>query len=372
MGPKEQLGAIVQAQQEASRVYHLGLDDAKSEAERQRATGRFLAEVGRNTNRALVLAREHPGDPAAVEALVFVLRTAKAGPGVESAQAIEVLARDHVRDEKMGGICYNLFMFFQLPAAEELIRAVVEQNQGHTEKGLACHALARYLMYQARKLRELRDNPAMVQEYEQTRGEGTVTKVLREKDPAGVEKEAAAALERVISDFGTVPLDGRTLADVAKGELFELRYLTIGKVAPEIEGEDIDGKTFKLSDYRGKVVVLTFSGNWCGPCRAEYPHERELVDRLRAQRFVLLSVNTDETKETLRASIESGEITWRCWVDGGTEGPITTTWGVGSFPTFYILDGKGVIRYKGARSLPLGDLVGALLREATDDPPTAK
>jgi peroxiredoxin len=41
-----------------------------------------------------------------------------------------------------------------------------------------------------------------------------------------------------------------------------LRYLAIGKVAPDIEGEDIDGRRFKLSDYRGKVVLLDFWGNW--------------------------------------------------------------------------------------------------------------
>ena len=46
------------------------------------------------------------------------------------------------------------------------------------------------------------------------------------------------------------------------GELFEMRNLNIGQVAPEIEGEDIDGVVFKLSDYRGKVVVLDFWGHW--------------------------------------------------------------------------------------------------------------
>ena len=48
----------------------------------------------------------------------------------------------------------------------------------------------------------------------------------------------------------------------AEGYLFEARHLAIGKVAPDIQGEDIDGKKFKLSDYRGKVVVIDFWGNW--------------------------------------------------------------------------------------------------------------
>jgi cytochrome oxidase Cu insertion factor (SCO1/SenC/PrrC family) len=53
-----------------------------------------------------------------------------------------------------------------------------------------------------------------------------------------------------------------TIADRAAGELFEIRNLAIGKPVPDIEGEDLDGKPFKLSEYRGKVVVIDFWGNW--------------------------------------------------------------------------------------------------------------
>jgi hypothetical protein len=52
------------------------------------------------------------------------------------------------------------------------------------------------------------------------------------------------------------------LGELADRELFELRHLLPGKPAPEIAGEDIDGKAFKLSDYRGKVVLLDFWGHW--------------------------------------------------------------------------------------------------------------
>ena len=55
-------------------------------------------------------------------------------------------------------------------------------------------------------------------------------------------------------------------------------------VAPEIEGESVDGRTLKLSDYRGKVVVLSFWASWCGPCMDLVPDERTLVNRLEASR----------------------------------------------------------------------------------------
>jgi hypothetical protein len=95
-----------------------------------------------------------------------------------------------------------------------------------------------------------------------------------------------------------------------------------------------------------------------------YPHERELVERLKDSPFALLSVNTDADRKTLRKSIESGEITWRCWWDGGIEGPITTRWSPENFPTVYVLDPGGVIRYQDVRDEELDNTVDMLIRES--------
>ena len=125
------------------------------------------------------------------------------------------------------------------------------------------------------------------------------------------------------------------------------------------------GKPFALSDYRGKVVLLTFSGNWCGPCVGMYPEERALVARLKDMPFVLLSVNTDADVGTLSASIASGEVTWRCWWDRGVDGPITTRWGITAFPTIFVLDRSGVIRFKEVRGEELDSAVVSLLDVAS-------
>ena len=65
-----------------------------------------------------------------------------------------------------------------------------------------------------------------------------------------------------MAQYADFEIDGQKLSDLAHGTLFELRNLGLGMVVPEIEGEDIDGKKFNLSEYRGKVVVLDFWGNW--------------------------------------------------------------------------------------------------------------
>jgi peroxiredoxin len=161
------------------------------------------------------------------------------------------------------------------------------------------------------------------------------------------------------SPQANMPIYG-TLADRA---LFEMRELVVGKPAPDIDGEDAEGQRFKLSDYRGKVVVLTFSGNWCGPCRALYHEERDLVSRLTHRPFVFLSVNTDPKRETLRKSIQEGEITWRCWWDGGQDRPITSQWNVLLFPTVFVIDATGLIREIGPRGKDLDQAVERLLEE---------
>ena len=166
-----------------------------------------------------------------------------------------------------------------------------------------------------------------------------------------------------LSRYASPEAKPKTYGALAEAALFELRNLAVGKPAPEIEGEDVDGRRFKLSDHRGKVIVLTFSGNWCGPCREMYPRERALAARLKDRPFALLSVNTDPDRETLRKSIREGEITWPCWFDGGQDGPITSRWNVLSFPTVFVIDAKGVIREIGLRGDELERAVERLLGE---------
>ena len=102
-----------------------------------------------------------------------------------------------------------------------------------------------------------------------------------------------------------------TLAAVAKPKLLAIRSVAVGNVAPEIEGEDIDGMPMKLSDYRGRVVMLVFWGTWCGPCMGAIPMEKAIVDRLKDRPFVLLGINSDSDREKLKARMREEGITWR-------------------------------------------------------------
>src|SRR5262249_7897285 len=85
---------------------------------------------------------------------------------------------------------------------------------------------------------------------------------LRRQDRALAMRELETLFERAAREFGDVKVPYEdTVALAARSELYEARHLSAGNPAQEIEGEDQDGRRFKLSDFRGKVVLLYF---WSG------------------------------------------------------------------------------------------------------------
>jgi len=96
-----------------------------------------------------------------------------------------------------------------------------------------------------------------------------------------------------------------------------------------------------------------------------YPHERSLVARLKDQPFALLGLNSDKDLEKLKPRLKEENITWRSFWNGpnGTRGPISQAWNVSSWPTIYVLDHKGVIRFKNVRGEAMDKAVDQLLAE---------
>ena len=129
--------------------------------------------------------------------------------------------------------------------------------------------------------------------------------------------------------------------------------LGIGRTVPDIAGKDFDGVFFSLSEYRGKVVYLVFTGEWCGPCRTEYPYQRLMLELYKDKPFAMLGVNSDAKLETAQKGKIDSRLPNRSWWDGyekeSTKGPIATSWGVTGWPTIYIIDAKGTIRFAGVR-----------------------
>src|SRR5262245_57353646 len=97
-----------------------------------------------------------------------------------------------------------------------------------------------------------------------------------------------------------------------------------------------------------------------------YPHERSLVKQYEGRPFVIIGVNSDKDREKLKPVLEKEQITWRSfWNGGGTRGPISTEWNVRGWPTLYVIDGDGKIRFKcvGADEEGIDKTLATLLAE---------
>ncbi len=96
------------------------------------------------------------------------------------------------------------------------------------------------------------------------------------------------------------------------------------------------------------------------------PHERSLVKQLAGQPFALIGVNSDKEIEVAREAVEELNINWRSFWNGekGTFGPIATKWNINSWPTTYLIDAKGVIRFKDLRDEKLDEAIEKLMAEA--------
>jgi hypothetical protein len=149
------------------------------------------------------------------------------------------------------------------PATEKILRAILDKNPDRVARGRACFGLASFFRHKAALARTVQNATASQEtDLATDLGQDNV-KELKKSDPNQFDKLAEQYCEQTLANFADVKhYTSKTIGDAAKGTLFELRYLTIGKAAPEIAGEDVDGTRFKLSDYRGKVVLLDFWGNW--------------------------------------------------------------------------------------------------------------
>lgn len=93
------------------------------------------------------------------------------------------------------------------------------------------------------------------------------------------------------------------------------------------------------------------------------PHERSLVKRLQSQPFALLGINSDGDAETVKKILKDQEITWRQAIDGTTSGPLATKWNIKGWPTIFVVDAQGVIRYKNVREEEMDKAIDTLLAE---------
>jgi thiol-disulfide isomerase/thioredoxin len=350
--PQERYRALLREHQTAMRQFWAKYQNFKTQEEQRKFFKEQFPQPQPYIRRFLELAESAPQDAAAVDALIWIVRNGGFDP--EVSRASERLATNHAGNKRLGEIAPRLvpnLVYSLSPSADNLLRAIIAKNPDRVVQGQACMALAEYLKRESELVRALKgdtEQARQLRSYYLTQGADEASfQYVRSMNPDALAKRSEAMFSQAAKDYADVSDFLRIVDMGAQAKLFQNPNLGIGKPAPEIAGHDIDGNPFKLSDYKGRVVVLLFWGDWCGPSRAMYSHAHSLVKRLERKPFALLGINSDKDKEKLRQRINNENINWRSWWDGGGEhGPIAAEYNIPGWPTMYILDHDGVIRHK--------------------------
>ncbi|MCK6445237.1 MAG: hypothetical protein L6Q99_02500 [Planctomycetes bacterium] len=209
-----------------------------------------------------------PDDDAALEAACVVATRQRRGADCE--RALSIAVEHHVENPRIGELLRSLDISASA-SAERLLEAVLARNPERDVRGLACLTLGIGRLEFA-ALIERSPKPDDLESYVADLGwitdaDERFEAVARARrtfaaDAETLRASAVAVLRRAVDEFDDVPYFDETIGEKARAALITALELGVGQPAPEIVGEDLDGRPMKLSEFHGKVVVLDFWGDW--------------------------------------------------------------------------------------------------------------
>lgn len=182
------------------------------------------------------------------------------------------------------------------------------------------------------------------------------------KNLVKIEKDtayAARAFARFSSRLKTSPLGLRIQADI-----YSAKMLAVGQPAPGFSQNDRNGKTVKLSDFKGKYVLIDFWASWCGPCRQENPNVVKVYEKYKDKNFTVLGISLDNVSQRAAwiKAIEEDGLSWTQLSDlKGGDNEVARLYRVKTIPGNFLIGPDGKILAKNLRGNYLGSKISELL-----------
>ncbi len=161
--------------------------------------------------------------------------------------------------------------------------------------------------------------------------------------------QVAHLLEAEPQPRGPAPLAATADATAARARSHELHAYASPEPAPALALRDLDGELRRLADFRGRVTLVNFWATWCPPCVEEVPSLNRLAERYADGEFTIVSVDYREPPEAIAKFTDRVPVHFPILLD--RDGRSSLNWKVFSFPSSFLLDRKGQIRYSFNRAI---------------------
>jgi peroxiredoxin len=184
-------------------------------------------------------------------------------------------------------------------------------------------------------------------------------------DDGEIMRKRLTLLRKAIIQSSDVDLDGVTVAKRAEDELYIIRFLTKGRVAPNLVGVDSANRPLSLEANKGKIIILLFWNSNVPDANRVVEITTAMEAKFKGQPVVVMGVNNDPI-EKLRTLQADGTVPWTNFSD--PENKLAVDYRVGVWPLVYVLDGERKIHYAGAP----GSFVELTAAALLDEPKRAK
>lgn len=167
-------------------------------------------------------------------------------------------------------------------------------------------------------------------------------------------------LEKALDGFDASIAGNAFIAERRK-KLEKEKKVLPGQTAYDFTLTDTEGKTYKLSDFRGKYVLLEFSASWCGWCKLEIPFLQTVYNNTRGKDFVMFTVNLDEDRAKWEEDVKQYNLPWPVISDlKAFKSPVAMNYNVSGIPMIYLIAPDGKIKEKGLRREQMIEYIDAL------------